>query len=190
MTRLRQRMIEDMEIRNLSPNTHLSYLQQVSSFAKYCHRSPELVGPEEIRAYQVHLTIERKFAPGTGCSSNSCTERSVPVRCTSTLTLNPCATPAPSRWENLDESNAIAPAMACTSAAIVILNVLSIVREAIRRTAAPGTPDSLAGPGQTPRRAAHRSLGGRTTTRDSSSAAARSRSCAQPAARRSDSRRQ
>ena len=30
MTPLRQRMIEDMEIRNLSPNTQLSYLQQVT----------------------------------------------------------------------------------------------------------------------------------------------------------------
>ena len=67
MTRLRQRMIEDMEIRNLSPNTQLSYLQQVSGFAKYCHRSPEEVGPEEIRAYQVYLTTERKLAPGSLC---------------------------------------------------------------------------------------------------------------------------
>ena len=65
MTRLRQRMIEDMEIRNLSPNTQLAYLQQVSSFAKYCQRSPEVVGPEEIRAYQVYVTNERKLAPGS-----------------------------------------------------------------------------------------------------------------------------
>ena len=65
MTKLRQRMIEDMEIRNLSANTQLAYLQQVSSFAKYCQRSPELVGPEEIRAYQVFLTNERKLAPGS-----------------------------------------------------------------------------------------------------------------------------
>ena len=69
MTRLRQRMIEDMEIRNLSPNTQLSYLQQVSGFAKYCHRSPEEVGPDDIRAYQVHLTTERKLAPGRSASS-------------------------------------------------------------------------------------------------------------------------
>jgi integrase/recombinase XerD len=65
MTRLRQRMIEDMEIRNLAPNTQLAYLQQVSSFAKYCQRSPEVVGPEEIRAYQVYVTDERKLAPGS-----------------------------------------------------------------------------------------------------------------------------
>jgi integrase/recombinase XerD len=67
MTPLRQRMLEDMEIRNLSHNTQLSYLQQVSSFAKHFHRSPELLGPEEIRAYQVHLTTERKLASGTLC---------------------------------------------------------------------------------------------------------------------------
>jgi len=65
MTPLRQRMLEDMEIRNLSHNTQLSYLQQVSSFARYCQRSPEALGPAEIRAYQVHLTTERKPAPGT-----------------------------------------------------------------------------------------------------------------------------
>jgi len=60
-------MMEDMEIRNLSPNTRLSYLQQVSSFAKYCQRSPEEVGPEEIRAYQVYVTNERKLTPGSLC---------------------------------------------------------------------------------------------------------------------------
>lgn len=65
MTPLRQRMVEDMEIRNLSHNTQLSYLQQVSSLAKYYQRSPETLGLEEIRAYQVHLTTERKLAPGS-----------------------------------------------------------------------------------------------------------------------------
>ena len=65
MTPLRRRMTEDMEIRNLSPNTQLAYLQQVSSFAKYCQRSPEVASPEEIRAYQLYLTNERKLAPGS-----------------------------------------------------------------------------------------------------------------------------
>jgi len=67
MTPLRQRMTEDMEIRNLAYNTQLSYLQQVSSLAKYYQRSPETLGPEEIRAYQVHATTERKLAPGSLC---------------------------------------------------------------------------------------------------------------------------
>jgi len=65
MTPLRQRMIEDMQIRNLSPHTVSSYLQQVSLFARYFNRSPELLGPEEIRAYQVYLTNEKKLAPGS-----------------------------------------------------------------------------------------------------------------------------
>jgi integrase/recombinase XerD len=65
MTTLRQRMVEDMQIRNLSPNTQSSYVQQVSLFARYFHRSPELLGPEEIRAYHVYLTNEKKRAPGS-----------------------------------------------------------------------------------------------------------------------------
>ncbi len=65
MTPLRERMLHDMEIRNFSRNTQLSYLQQVSSFAKYFQRSPEALGPDEIRAYQVYITTERKLAPGS-----------------------------------------------------------------------------------------------------------------------------
>jgi site-specific recombinase XerD len=58
-------MSHDMAIRNFSRNTQLSYLQQVSSFARYFQRSPETLGPDEIRAYQVHVTTERKLAPGS-----------------------------------------------------------------------------------------------------------------------------
>jgi integrase/recombinase XerD len=65
MTPLRRRMLQDMEIRNLARNTQLSYLQQVSSFAKYFQRSPERLGPDDIRTYQVHITTERKLAPGS-----------------------------------------------------------------------------------------------------------------------------
>ena len=64
MTSLRQRMIEDMQVRNLSPNTQSSYVQQVSLFARYFHCSPERLGPEEIRSYQVYLTNEKKLSPG------------------------------------------------------------------------------------------------------------------------------
>lgn len=62
MTSLRQRMTEDMQIRNLSPHTQASYKQQVSLFARYFNKSPELLGPEEIRVYQLYLTNERKLA--------------------------------------------------------------------------------------------------------------------------------
>ena len=65
MTPLRRRMIEDMEIRNLADNTQRSYLQQISSFAKYFQRSPERLGPDDVRAYQVHVATERKLASGS-----------------------------------------------------------------------------------------------------------------------------
>jgi integrase/recombinase XerD len=65
MTRLRKRMIEDMQIRHLSPNTQLSYLQQVSLFARHFDKSPHLLGQEEIRRYQLYLTNEKKLAPGS-----------------------------------------------------------------------------------------------------------------------------
>jgi integrase/recombinase XerD len=62
MTSLRQRMTEDMQVRNLALNTQTSYLQQVSLFARHFHKSPDQLGPEEIRTYQVHLANERKLA--------------------------------------------------------------------------------------------------------------------------------
>ncbi len=62
MTSLRRRMIEDMQIRNLAVNTQKSYLQQVSLFARYFQKSPELLGPEQIRAYQVYMTNEKKLS--------------------------------------------------------------------------------------------------------------------------------
>ena len=65
MTSLRQRMTEDMQVRNLAPNTQMSYVQQVSLFARHFMKSPETLGPEDIRAYQVYLTNEKKLAPGS-----------------------------------------------------------------------------------------------------------------------------
>ncbi len=65
MTSLRRQMIEDMQIRNLAVNTQESYIQQVSRFARHFQKSPELLGPEQIRAYQVHLTNEKKLATGS-----------------------------------------------------------------------------------------------------------------------------
>ena len=65
MTSLRRRMIEDMHIRNLAVNTQKSYVEQVSQFARHFQKSPELLGPEHIRAYQVHLTNEKKLSTGS-----------------------------------------------------------------------------------------------------------------------------
>ena len=65
MTTLRQRMTEDMQVRNLSPHTQTSYVQQVSLFARHFNKSPEALGPEDIRTYQVYLSNEKKLAPGS-----------------------------------------------------------------------------------------------------------------------------
>jgi len=65
MTPLRQRMIEDMQVRNLAPHTQATYILHVSLFARHFRKSPELLGPEEIRDYQLYLTNHRKLAPSS-----------------------------------------------------------------------------------------------------------------------------
>ena len=58
MSPLRRRMIEDMTIRNLSPATQQSYLHAVSKFSQYFGRSPDRLGLEDVRAFQVHLAAK------------------------------------------------------------------------------------------------------------------------------------
>ena len=65
MTILRQRMIEDMQVRNLSSSTRDTYLLQVSLFARHFRKSPALLGPEELRSYQVYLTTDKKLSPSS-----------------------------------------------------------------------------------------------------------------------------
>ncbi len=48
-------MIEDMTVRNLSPATQRSYINAVSKFSRYFGRSPDRLGLEDVRAFQVHL---------------------------------------------------------------------------------------------------------------------------------------
>jgi integrase len=62
MSPLRRRMIDDMQIRNLTPNTQRVYIAQVVRFACHFRKSPELLGPAEIRTYLIHLTQERRLA--------------------------------------------------------------------------------------------------------------------------------
>ena len=52
---LRRRMIDDMTIRNMSPATQRSYLHAVKGYSVYFGRSPERLGLEDVRSYQVHL---------------------------------------------------------------------------------------------------------------------------------------
>jgi integrase/recombinase XerD len=56
---LRQRMIEDMTIRNLSRATQQSYLYAVARFSRHFNHSPNRLGMEEVRAYQLHLVAQK-----------------------------------------------------------------------------------------------------------------------------------
>src|SRR3954470_22598002 len=57
---LRRRMIDDMMIRNLSPATQQSYLYAVAKFSRHFGHSPDRLGLEEVRAYQLHLIAQQR----------------------------------------------------------------------------------------------------------------------------------
>jgi site-specific recombinase XerD len=65
VTHLRKLMLDELQRRNYSQNTVRSYIHAVEDFAKYFHRSPDRLGPNHIREYQVHLFRDRKLSPGT-----------------------------------------------------------------------------------------------------------------------------
>jgi integrase/recombinase XerD len=59
MTPLRQRMLDDMQVRNFALNTQKAYLDRVSQFARYFGQSPEVLGPDAVRRYQLYLVQEK-----------------------------------------------------------------------------------------------------------------------------------
>ena len=61
MSPLRRRMIEDMQIRNLTPNTQRVYVTNIGRFASYFCKSPERLGPAEIRAYLLFLANDKRL---------------------------------------------------------------------------------------------------------------------------------
>jgi integrase/recombinase XerD len=62
MTELRKRLQEELRLRNFSPETVRSYTATVAEFARYFHKSPDQLGPEDVRTYQLYLLNERKLA--------------------------------------------------------------------------------------------------------------------------------
>src|ERR1700733_3182572 len=65
MTALRQRMLEDLRIRNCAPSTVECYIRSVAAFARHFHKSPDQLGPEEIRQYQLFLRDKKKVKLST-----------------------------------------------------------------------------------------------------------------------------
>src|SRR6187551_3172958 len=62
MTPLRRRMIDDMQLRNLAPRTIKAYVSRVGTFARHFGRSPEALGPDDVRAYLLHLVQEKRVS--------------------------------------------------------------------------------------------------------------------------------
>jgi len=65
VTPLRRRMLEELQRRNYASETIRGYILSVKQFAEYFGKSPEKMGAEEIRRFQLYLLQEKKLAPGT-----------------------------------------------------------------------------------------------------------------------------
>jgi site-specific recombinase XerD len=65
MTPLRRRMQEELQRRNYSEITSVCYLRHVADFAKFFGRSPDSLGAEEIKQFQLHLIHEKKLSWST-----------------------------------------------------------------------------------------------------------------------------
>ncbi|KAB2968080.1 site-specific integrase [Zoogloea sp.] len=59
---LRQRMIDDMRMRKLSPKTQSGYIRAVRQFTAYLGRSPDTASTEDLRNYQLHL-VDHGISP-------------------------------------------------------------------------------------------------------------------------------
>ena len=65
MTPLRKRMMEELQLRNYADFTIERYLDAVRGFAKFTGKSPDQLGPEQIREYLLYLVKDRKASPST-----------------------------------------------------------------------------------------------------------------------------
>src|SRR6266478_8904574 len=58
-------MLDELQRRNYSPATTRGYIHAIKQFAEYFHKSPEQLGGDEIRQFQLYLLKEKNLAPGT-----------------------------------------------------------------------------------------------------------------------------
>ena len=65
MTPLRKRMIDDMTLRGLKPNTIKAYVECAARFARHFGKSPELLGTAEIRSYLLYLHHDQNASAST-----------------------------------------------------------------------------------------------------------------------------
>ena len=65
MTPLRQRMLEDMQLRGFSPRTQEAYVHAVRQLATHFRRPPDQLREDELREYFLYLTNVKHFAPAS-----------------------------------------------------------------------------------------------------------------------------
>jgi len=65
MSTLREKMLEDLQLRGITPRTQKKYIREVRDLANYFKKSPEELGEEEVKKYLVHLLEDRKLSTGT-----------------------------------------------------------------------------------------------------------------------------
>src|SRR5215472_7864562 len=100
MTKLRQRMIEELRLRNSSEETIRSYIDSVKRFARHYHTSPDRMNAEQVRSYLLYLLEERKLRLVGDSRKPRCA--ALPV----------CARSAAALVSRRDSSAQAAPAMA------------------------------------------------------------------------------
>ena len=85
MTPLRQRLLEELQRRNYSPETTRGYILAVKQFAEYFGKSPDRLGPEQVRRFQLHLLNQKNFRPAPSrlacrlCGSSTAKRSSVAI---------------------------------------------------------------------------------------------------------------
>jgi len=65
MTALRRRMLEDLQLRGLSPRTQQCYLEAVKHLAQHDRRAPHHMSEEELRQYFLYWLNEKQVAEST-----------------------------------------------------------------------------------------------------------------------------